>query len=95
MVDGEAGVVHVLLAAHAFQVGLPAFAVGRIGEHEVELHLGPGIVGEGGMLGAADYGVGRFAFAFEQQVGDADGVGFLIDLLAVEMDGDIFAALGC
>ena len=38
------------------------------------------------MLGAADYVVGSCAFAFEQQVGDADGVGFLIDLLAVEMD---------
>ena len=46
------------------------------------------------MLGAADYVVGILAFAFEQQVGDADGVGFLIDLLAEEVDGDIFFALG-
>ena len=94
VVDDEAGIVHVLFAAHAFKVGLPAFAVGRVGEHEIKIHCRPSIVGEGGVLGAAYYVVGVFAFAFEQQIGDADGVGFLIDLLAEEMDGDIFVALG-
>jgi len=47
VLDDEARVVHVLLAAHAFQVGLPALAVGRIGEHEVELVGREGVVGEG------------------------------------------------
>jgi hypothetical protein len=35
--DLEARVAHAVLAAHGFQVLLPALAVGRIGEHEVEL----------------------------------------------------------
>ena len=35
--DLEARVAHAVLAAHRFEVLLPALAVGRIGEHEVEL----------------------------------------------------------
>ena len=35
------------LAAHALQVALPAPAVGRVREHEVELTSGKGVGGEG------------------------------------------------
>jgi hypothetical protein len=38
--DLEARVAHAVLAAHGFQVLLPALAVGRVGEHEVELLAG-------------------------------------------------------
>ncbi len=37
--------------------------------------------------------VGGLAFAFEQQVGLADGVGFGVDLLAEQVDGDLLAVL--
>ena len=37
--------------------------------------------------------VGRFAFALQQQVGLADGVGLGVDLLAVEVRGDLLAVL--
>ena len=50
VLDHEAGVAHVALAPHALQVGLPALAVGRIGEHEVELARREGVVGQGRVL---------------------------------------------
>ena len=94
VLDHEARVPHVALAAHAFQVGLPALAVGRIGEHEVELAGREGVVGEGGVLGAAHDVVGGVPFPFEQQVGLADGVGLGVDLLAEQVGGDLSAAFG-
>ena len=81
VLDEEARVAHVLLAAHALQVGLPALAVGRVGEHEVELAGREGVVCERGVLGAAHDVVGRLALPLQQQVGLADGVGLGVDLL--------------
>ena len=92
--DLEARVAHAVLAAHGFEVLLPALAVGRIGQHEVELHGGEGVVGEGGPFRAADDVVGVLALALEEHVGLADGVGLGIDFLAVEMGGDLLAARG-
>ena len=43
------------------------------------------------MRRTADDVVGRFTLALEQQVGLADGVGFGVDLLAVEVRGDLLA----
>ena len=37
VLDDEARVLDAVLAAHPLEVALPALAVGRIGEHEVEL----------------------------------------------------------
>jgi hypothetical protein len=82
------------LAAHALLVGLPALAVGRVGEHEVELAAREGVVGERRVLGAADDVVRLVALALEQEVGLADGVGLGVDLLAVEVRGDLLAVLG-
>jgi hypothetical protein len=45
-----------------------------------------------GPLGAADDVVGALAFALEQHVGLADGVGLGVDLLAVEVAPDLLAA---
>ena len=92
-IDLEARVAHAVLAAHRFEVVLPALAVGRIGEHEVELLRREGVVRERGPLRAADDVVGALAFAFEQHVGLADGVGLGVDLLAVEMRRDLLAVL--
>ena len=82
-------IVHVLLAAHALQVRLPALPVWRVGEHEVELARREGVVGEGGMLRAAHDVVGRRPFPLEQEVGLADRVGLAVDLLAVEVGGHL------
>ena len=43
------------------------------------------------MLGAANDIVRRFAFAFQQQIGLADGIGLSIDLLTVKVRGDFLA----
>ena len=94
VLDDEARVAHVLLAAHALQVGLPALAVGRVREHEVELAGREGVVGERGVLRAADDVVGRLALALQQQVGLADGVGLGVDLLAEQVCRDVLAVLG-
>ena len=80
----EARVAHAVLAAHRLEVLLPALPVGRIGEHEVELLGGEGVVRERGPFRAADDVVGALAFAFEQHVRLADGVSLGVDLLAVE-----------
>ena len=81
----EARVAHPVLAAHRFEVLLPALPVRRIGEHEVELLRREGVVRERGPLRAADDVVGAFALALQQHVRLADGVGLGIDLLAVEL----------
>ena len=93
VLDHEARVLDAVLAAHALQVALPALAVGRIGEHEVELARREGVVRERRVLGPADDVVRRLALALEQQVGLADGVGLGVDLLAVEMGGHLLAVL--
>ena len=59
----------------------PGFAVGRIGEHEVEV-LAPELVGREGRAVADIFGV----VAFDEHVRFADGVGFVVDLFAVEVD---------
>ena len=92
--DLEARVAHAVLAAHRLEVLLPALAVGRVGEHEVELLRGEGVVRERGPLRAADDVVGALAFALQQHVRLADGVGLGVDLLAVEQAPDLLAALG-
>ena len=73
--DLEARVAHAVLAAHGFKVFLPALAVGRVRHHEVELHRGEGVVGEGGPFRATDDVVGIFVLALEEHVGFADGRG--------------------
>ncbi|WP_295393090.1 hypothetical protein [uncultured Thiodictyon sp.] len=40
---------------------------------------------------SADDVVGRLAVALEQEVGLADGIGLGVDLLAIEVGGDLFA----
>ena len=45
------------------------------------------------MLRASDDVVRGFAFAFQQQVRLADGVGFRVDFLAIEVCGNLFASL--
>ena len=72
VLDDEARIAHVLLAAHAFEVGLPALAVGRIGQHEVELARREGVVGERRMLRPAHDVVGGLALALEKEIGLAD-----------------------
>ena len=94
MLDHEAWVAHVLLSAHVLKVGLPALAVGRVGEHEVELAGREGVAGERRVLRPAHDVVGGLALALEEEVGLADGVGLGVDLLAVEVGGDLLAALG-
>jgi hypothetical protein len=70
---------------------LPALAVGRIGEHEVELAASGRRRCQRWTIRAADDVVRRVAVALEQQVGLADGVGLAVDFLAVEVGGDLLA----
>ena len=90
----EARVAHPVLAAHRFQVLLPALPVGRVGEHEVELLRREGVVRERGPLRAADDVVGALALALQQHVCLADGVGLGVDLLAIQHALDLLAPLG-
>ena len=94
VLDHEAGIAHVALAAHSLQVGLPALAVGRIGEHEVELAARGGVVGQRGVLGAAHDVVGGLALPLQQQIGLANGEGPGVDLLPIQVGGDLLAVLG-
>ena len=93
VLDDEARVLDPVLAAHALEVALPALAVGRIREHEVELARRERVVGQRRVLRPADDVVRGLAFALEQQVGLADGVGLGVDLLAVEVRRDLLAVL--
>ena len=89
VLDQESPVLEVPLASHAFEVGLPRLAVGRIGEHEVELAAGEGVVGEG----RAEPDVVRLvALALEDEVGLADGVGLRVHLLPEQVDRHVLVA---
>ena len=94
MLDDEPRVAHVLLPAHALEVGLPALAVGRIGEHEIELARRKRVVGERRVLRAAHDVVGGLAAALQQQVGLADRVGLGVDLLPEEVGRHLLPVLG-
>ncbi len=89
--DGETRVADVALAAHALQVSLPAFAIGRVREHEVELAPREAVLRQRGPQGEV---IDRRPLALQQQVGLGDGIGFRVDLLAVEVDGDLLALGG-
>ena len=89
VLDQESLVLEVPLATHAFEVGLPRLAVGRIGEHEVELAAGEGVVGEG----RAEPDVVRLvALALEDEVGLADGIGLRVHLLPEQVDRHVLVA---
>ena len=91
--DDEARVVEFLLAAHALQIGLPTLAVGWVGDHEIEFAAAELVGGQGGFVRAADDVLGLRTFALQEQVGLADGVGFVADLLAEQVDRDFLAVL--
>ena len=93
VLDHEARIAHAGLAAHALLVALPAFAVGRVGQHEIEFARREGVVRQRRPLRPADDVVGLLAFALEQQIGLGDGVGLAVDLLPEEMGGDLLAVL--
>ena len=65
VIDQKTGILDAALAAHALQIALPALAVGRVGEHEVEFARREGVVGEGGVLRPAHDVVGPVALALE------------------------------
>jgi hypothetical protein len=91
--DDEARVVESLLAAHALQIGLPTLAVGRVGDHEVELALN-GTGRRTAWICLRRRRCSRLAaFALQQQVGLADGVGFVADFLPEQVDGDFLAVV--
>ena len=81
--DQKAWILDVRLAAQAFQVVLPALAVGRIGEHEVELAGRKGVIGERRVFRPPNDVVGGFPLSLEEEVRLGDGVGLGVDLLAV------------
>jgi hypothetical protein len=91
MLDQEARVLDPVLSAHTLEIALPALAVGRIGEPEIELARREGVVRQRRVLRPADDVVRGVALALEKQVGLADGVGLGVDLLAVKVRGHLFA----
>ena len=94
--DDESGIADVLLGAatgYTLEVALPAFPIGRVGEHEVEFFGAEGVVGERGVLGATDDVVGCVTIALQQEVGFADSVDLAVDFLAVKVSGDLLAVL--
>jgi len=66
MLDEKARVFDPVLASHALEVALPALAVGRVAQHEIELTRGECIVSERGMPRATDDVVRGIAPALEQ-----------------------------
>jgi hypothetical protein len=79
MLNNEAMTSHVLLAAHALQVHLPALAIRRIGEHEVKFAGGESVARE---CRAEFHVFSSSLLTHEQQVGLAYSVSFGIELLA-------------
>ena len=94
VLEDEARVAHILLATHPLKVALPALAVRRVGEHEVELAGWECIVSQRGVLWPAHDVVRSLALALQQKVGLADGVRLGVDLLAVEVRGYVFTVFG-
>src|SRR5271170_4914137 len=80
--DNEPRVLDAVLAAHAFQIALPALAVRWVGEHEVKFFGGKSVSGESRMLGAADKVVSGLSFSFQKEVSFGNRVGFGVDLLS-------------
>ena len=72
-------------------VGLPALAVRRIGQHEVELPRGILVRGQCGAEGNV---LRLLTVALEQHVRLGDGVCLGVQLLPEEVDGHFLAAFG-
>ena len=93
VLDDEARVLDPLLAPHTLKVRLPALSVGRVREHEIELAGGERVVRKGGVLGPTHDVVRRLPLALEEEIRFADGVGFGVDVLTVEVGGHLLPTL--
>lgn len=91
--DDKTRVTELLLAAHALQISLPTLAVGRVGDHEIECARRELVGRQGGFIRAADDVLSFRTFALQKQIGLADGVGFVADLLAKQVNGNLLAML--
>ena len=85
MHDLEPRIAHAALAAHVLQVLLPALAVGRVGEHEVEGLRRKGVVRQRRVFGPSYDAVGLAADPppLKKHVSLADGIGLGVYLLAI------------
>ena len=83
--DDESRVDDLLRPTEAFLVGLPALAIRRVREHEVELLARKRVIRQRRVFGAALHIICGFALALQNQVGLRDGVGLGVDLLTVEV----------
>ena len=90
MLGDKARVLDVRLSTKVLKIGLPAFAVRRIGKHEIKFLGRKGVGGQGG---AVLHVIGLGSFAFEQQIRLANGIGFRVDFLPEKMDRYVLAAL--
>ena len=88
----EAGVVEPGFAPHPFQIGFPAFAIGRIGEHEVELTVAELVSRQRRLVCSAHNVLGLRPLPLQQEVGLAHGVGFIVDLLPKQVNRNLLAA---
>src|ERR1700686_1532525 len=91
MFDNKTRVLNSVLAAHALQIALPALAVRRIRQHEIELTRGKGIVRKCRVFRSTDKIVGRLPFSLEQEIGLGDRIGLGVDFLTVEVRSDLLA----
>src|SRR5262249_2913157 len=83
----ETGVFKLILSTHSFQMPFLTFAVGWVRQHEVKLARAEDIVGKRGVSWPTDDIVCGVAFALEKEISFANGVGFGVDLLSVQMRG--------
>ena len=95
MTDFEAGITHVIFATHVIEILLPALAIRRIGEHEIELMGRESIMRKGRILGPADNMFGILPFTLKQHISLADGEGLRVYLLAVQVGANLVALSIC
>ena len=86
----KAGIQNLLFTAHLFGVNFPAFPVGRIGQHKIELSCGVSVQGKRRAI--ADM-IRLFPIAFEQHIRLADRICFRVHFLSKQMNRHILSIL--